>query len=80
MFRTRVSVTGTEQALHRQREGENIMQPSQSCSEVSRLASSARKAYEKPAFRFEIVFVTSALSCGKVSITQSQCSNNMKVS
>lgn len=26
-----------------------------------------KKAYEKPSFRYEKVFVTSALSCGKVS-------------
>ena len=32
-----------------------------------------KKPYEKPAFRFEKVFVTSALSCGKVSNLQSSC-------
>jgi len=41
-----------------------------------------RKNYEKPSFRFEQVFVTSALSCGKISITQSSCSGsgNLKAS
>lgn len=40
----------------------------------------AKKPYEKPAFRFEQVFVTSALSCGKTA-TQGQCiGSNMKVS
>ena len=36
----------------------------------------ARKPYRKPAVRHEQVFETSALSCGKVSTTQSQCSMN----
>lgn len=39
---------------------------------------SARKPYSKPEFRFERVFETRALSCGKVSTTQSQCSLNRK--
>ncbi len=34
-----------------------------------------KKPYEKPAFRYERVFVTSALSCGKVSLTQGPCTN-----
>lgn len=33
----------------------------------------SKKPYEKPSFRFEQVFVTTALSCGKVSTTQSSC-------
>jgi len=32
-----------------------------------------KKPYEKPSFRFEQVFVTTALSCGKVGTTQSAC-------
>ncbi len=85
MFRTvtvavRPSGTGTAQASHRQREGENVMQVSQSSSEDPRLAASAKKAYEKPAFRFENVFVTSALSCGKVNPTQQGCVTLTKVS
>ena len=31
-----------------------------------------KKAYEKPTFRYEQVFVTTALSCGKIA-TQSNC-------
>jgi len=38
-----------------------------------------KKPYEKPSFRFEKVFVTSALSCGKTG-TQAQCSLNVKFS
>ena len=34
----------------------------------------ARKLpYEKPAFRFEGVFETTALACGKIAGTQGQC-------
>ena len=32
-----------------------------------------RKPYQDPAFRFERVFETRALRCGKVSTTQFQC-------
>ncbi len=38
-----------------------------------------KKPYEKPSFRFEKVFVTSALSCGKTG-TQAQCSLVLKAS
>jgi hypothetical protein len=39
-----------------------------------------KKPYEKPAFRYEQVFVTSALSCGKTAPVSTSCSNNPKVS
>ncbi len=32
-----------------------------------------KKPYEKPAFRFEQVFVTTALSCGKINSTDHNC-------
>jgi hypothetical protein len=32
-----------------------------------------KKPYQKPDFRFERVFETRALSCGKIVTTQSQC-------
>lgn len=35
--------------------------------------SRSRKPYRKPAFRYERVFETMALSCGKLSPTQFQC-------
>jgi hypothetical protein len=38
----------------------------------------AKKLYHKPAFRFERVFETRALVCGKVSTTQQQCKHNTK--
>jgi hypothetical protein len=39
-----------------------------------------KKAYKKPTFRYERVFVTSALSCGKISATQGSCMMNRKLS
>jgi len=40
-----------------------------------------KKPYTKPAFRFEQVFVTTALSCGKFDPTEFNCSGlNRKVS
>ena len=39
-----------------------------------------KKTYARPAFRCEQVFVTSALSCGKVNSSQGQCNLNRKVS
>jgi hypothetical protein len=40
----------------------------------------AKKPYSTPAFRFERVFETTALACGKVSQTQQQCKFNRKAS
>ena len=40
----------------------------------------AKKPYDKPAFRFERVFETMALSCGKVSPTQGNCIHNRQAS
>ena len=37
-----------------------------------------KKPYQKPAFRYEQVFETMALACGKVNATQSQCRFNQK--
>jgi hypothetical protein len=42
--------------------------------------SAAKKPYEKPAFRSEKVFVTSALACGKIDPTQGTCIGHTKVS
>jgi hypothetical protein len=40
-----------------------------------------KKPYEKPAFRYEEVFVTSALSCGKTQqITSGSCASNIRLS
>lgn len=37
-----------------------------------------KRPYQKPAFRYERVFETMALSCGKVHPTQFQCRFNRK--
>ena len=39
-----------------------------------------KKPYNKPAFRFERVFETQALSCGKVQSVMAQCHRNRKTS
>lgn len=39
-----------------------------------------KKPYEKPAFRYEQVFVTSALSCGKIAGSSQICNASPKVS
>lgn len=44
-----------------------------SSSGEQRPAAVEKKPYEKPSFRYEQVFVTSALSCGKVTSSQSSC-------
>jgi hypothetical protein len=36
-------------------------------------ANKEKKVYQKPAFRFEHVFETQALSCGKVGSSQGKC-------
>jgi len=41
-------------------------------SSDSQTAKIQKRPYEKPSFRFEEVFVTSALSCGK-TLDQQQC-------
>ena len=39
-----------------------------------------KKPYTKPAFRFERVFETQALTCGKIDTTQFLCKLNRKTS
>ena len=39
-----------------------------------------KKPYEKPALRYENVFETTALACGKIQGTQGQCRFNRKAS
>jgi hypothetical protein len=43
-------------------------------------AAEQKKPYEKPSFRFEQVFVTTALSCGKIDGTETSCHHNHKAS
>jgi hypothetical protein len=49
-----------------------MMAMNQSSNDEPRPAASEKKPYEKPGFRFEHVFVTSALNCTKTG-TEGQC-------
>jgi hypothetical protein len=40
--------------------------------------SKVKKPYQKPAFRWERVFETMALACGKIRQTEAQCRFNRK--
>jgi hypothetical protein len=48
-------------------------------SSDDRQSASAKKPYEKPSFRYEKVFVTTALSCGKIA-TSGSCTTNSSAS
>jgi len=48
--------------------------------EASRQPGSTRLPYQKPAFRYERVFETMALACGKISPTEGQCASLLKSS
>jgi hypothetical protein len=52
--------------------------PNNDMSTEDRPTPVAKKRYEKPTFRYEKVFVTTALSCGKVNPTQGSCTGNGK--
>ena len=43
-------------------------------------SKTGKKPYQAPAFRFERVFETMALACGKINPTQSHCRLNRKSS
>ena len=47
---------------------------------VSDSRGPGKKPYQKPEFRYERVFETMALSCGKVTPTEFQCRFNRKSS
>jgi hypothetical protein len=42
--------------------------------------ATGKKPYEKPSFRYEQVFVTTALSCGKISGLSASCNTSPKSS
>lgn len=56
------------------------MSINESSSDEPLFAQIEKKPYEKPGFRYEQVFVTSALSCGKMAPTQFGCQNNLSAS
>lgn len=45
---------------------------------VNEAAPRPKKPYHKPSFRYERVFETMALSCGKINPTEFQCRFNRK--
>ena len=49
-------------------------------ADTTTTSATGKKPYEKPAFRHEKVFVTTALSCGKTPNSSFQCNSNPKVS
>jgi hypothetical protein len=53
----------------------NLMVLSNSSGEKMQSEATAKKPYQKPGFRFERVFVTSALTCGKISPTDLGCTH-----
>jgi hypothetical protein len=46
----------------------------------ARRTPATKKPYEKPSFRYEQVFVTTALSCGKVGTISTNCINHPSAS
>jgi hypothetical protein len=56
------------------------MSINESSNDEPLFAAIEKKTYEKPGYRYEQVFVTSALTCGKMTSTQTGCSLNTKLS
>jgi len=56
------------------------MDMNNSSPDTPRTSAGAKKPYEKPSFRFEQVFVTTALACGKTDPLQSSCHSNLQSS
>lgn len=51
-----------------------------SAEPTKRNAEKTRKPYAKPAFRYERVFETMALACGKIGVTSPGCAGAPKAS
>lgn len=66
-------------AIGLQVRGRIILATNQSSSDELRPAAIEKKPYEKPGFRYEQIFVTSALTCGKIA-SEASCQLNTKVS
>ena len=63
------------QAFLNQWQGAQQLNTDNSSTDMARESSGSteKKPYKTPAFRYEPVFEVSALSCGKLSSTQSGC-------
>jgi hypothetical protein len=58
----------------------NQQEPNPTGALRSDAKNEGKKRYEKPAVRYERVFETMALSCGKIQTTNQQCKFNRKAS
>lgn len=58
----------------------NMSEPRDQHSLRKETQAGTKRVYSKPEFRFESVFETRALSCGKVVSTQPTCNLNRKSS
>ncbi len=56
------------------------MDTNDTSNDTPQVATIKKEPYEKPSFRSETVFVTTALSCGKTPNSSFQCNLNPKVS
>jgi hypothetical protein len=56
------------------------MDTNDKANDTPKIPTTKKEPYEKPSFRSEKVFVTSALSCGKTPNSSFQCDSNPKVS
>ncbi len=54
--------------------------PSPVAEKHQKKAGKDKKPYRKPAFRYERVFETLALACGKIGATTPQCQSSRKSS
>jgi hypothetical protein len=61
-------------------QGEGQLNYQDTSNEKTTEQAGAKKPYKTPSVRFESVFEVSALSCGKISSTQSSCKVSMKAS
>lgn len=57
----------------------NDSKQAQSGSRTRPESTVKKKPYQKPEFRRDRVFETTALACGKIQATQSQCKFNRKL-
>jgi hypothetical protein len=62
------------------KEGTNVSGGQTNSTEAGKSLLSKKKPYVAPAFRFERVFEVNALSCGKITATQSTCRFSTKTS
>ena len=58
----------------------NSTDQKQRMSDSGKATGATKKPYAKPEVRYERVFETMALSCGKVQTTQASCHFNRKTS